>query len=134
DTKASNKDLFQRIVVAGRMGGADGKPVIAVKSGVPWDAAKLAAAFDNPTKTSVGGKTVYYRKPGAASNGPGAVSVPNKNVAVLTDLLDTQLEPVLKTKGVALTGDLATLVNKGSGTALYVVAVLDGNTREQMKG
>jgi hypothetical protein len=134
DTKSTNKELFQRIVVAAQGSGPGAKPVIAVKSSVPWDDAKLAAALDYPTKTTAGGRTVYHRKAGAPPSGPAAVSVPHKNVAVFTDLGDTELEPILKAKGSAVKGDLGTVLDKASKGTIFIAVAMEGNVRQQVQG
>lgn len=111
DMKCGNKDLYQKIAFGVKSGGG-GKPVLAVKSSLAWDDAKLAAAFDNTTKTTVGGKTFYYHKQGGF--GPRAIGTPHRNVAIFTDRQDAELEPIAKAKALAITGDLATVLGKVS--------------------
>jgi hypothetical protein len=52
----------------------------------------------------------------------------------MSDRLDAELEPVLKAKGMAQAGDLATLVNKAGKSTIAVSLVPDGAVRQQMQG
>jgi hypothetical protein len=131
DTKAQNRDLFQRIVVGLRRQGNELKGVIAIKSAVPWDAAKLAAAFGNANKQSVAGTSVYRV---TMAGSPTALSTPNKNVAVMADIPDDQLGRVFKAagKGPSLPADLTTLTNKFAGETIWFATAIDDSSRQQV--
>jgi hypothetical protein len=129
DTKAQNRDLFQRVVVSMRPQDPGSKGNVIIKSGVPWDAAKLAAAFGNPTKKSVGGYSAYQVPLGAGS---ATVLTPHKSVAVVAEMTDDKLGPTLKGKS-ALIGDMATLTAKVSNSTVWFVAVPDAANREQFQ-
>jgi hypothetical protein len=134
ETKATTKDLFHRIVIAGN----SGRVTVIEKTNIAIDEAKMVAAVGNPTKATVGGKTVYRLKAGSSAALPGAnpgiVAFPHKTVALTSNLADAQLESVFKSKGRTLTGDMATLVNKGSKGTVYGAVVLDAATRQQLTG
>jgi hypothetical protein len=132
DSKARNRDLFYRLVVAGH----GGKITEILKSVVSFDEAKFAATLDNPTKETIDGKSVYRLKPGSAAGispaDPGVVAFPTRTVVVNSNLPNAEFESLLRSKGPALTGDLATLVNKCAKATFYVAGVPDTAARQRL--
>jgi hypothetical protein len=131
DVQAQNRDLFQQIVIGVKPEGNDAKGTIILKGDTSWNAEKLAKAFGNPTTKSVGGYSAYQVPVGG---GPKAIVVPNKKVALISDLPDDRLSKVLKAGGKtsALTGDTATLVAKAAGNHVWLAIGLDDTMRSQM--
>jgi hypothetical protein len=110
------KDAFERIV----FGGGDNGVTMVVKMAVPIDKGKLASAFGNAPSTSVGGQSVYR----AGNAGPKSIFVPNKKIAVFSDLPDDQLALIARSSGTkaAMSGDLSVLAAKFNTNTIWAVA------------
>jgi hypothetical protein len=130
ESRTTTKDLFRRVVVSG----GNGHITEVQKSIVPFDEDKMVTLAGNPTKEAIAGTNVYRLKAGSTSalspTNPGILAFPHKTIALTSNLDNSQLESMFKSKKPSLTGDLLTLVNKGSKGAIYGGAILDAAARQ----
>jgi hypothetical protein len=110
------RDAFDRIV----FGGGDSGITMVVKMSAPIDKGKLGSAFGNAPSTSVGGQSVFR----PTGPGPKAMFVPNKKIAVFSDLPDDQLATIARSAGnkPAMSADLAALAAKFNTNTIWAVA------------
>src|SRR5207248_213318 len=80
----------------------------------------LAAAFGNAPSTSVGGQSVFR----PTGPGPKSMFVPNKKIAVFSDVPDDQLASIARSAGKnpALPADLGGLATKFNTSTIWAVA------------
>jgi hypothetical protein len=119
-TNAPMRDSLDRVVFGAGKNGM----TMAVKTAVPIDKEKLAAAYGDANIASVGGQKVFRSAP----PGPKSLFIPSKTIAVVSDLPDDQLATIARSSGrtSALSGDAESLAAKFNGNTIWLIVGPEG--------